>query len=303
MDKGLTIDKCDGLIGIFWTRLGTPTKTAESGTEHEIRLAIGSWKDREKPTKPIMLYFCNKSIDPNKVDGIQLAALKAFREEISEQALWCAYTEVEDFERLLRKNLTNYLREYPLKTISDFSARSAQLQVELEEMKSLAATVIRTEWETQPQPLSRYQRKLALACYQELRDLVKKSLAAPSSPAGQAKALQLVLRCPVEAEEDLALALQNHAAWPADLPEVDEADEDRLLRLAGRTECRLGASRWLFQKGTISIAELGTNTMISGAQELEALLKSIPEQHPRRPELEDELAGLAAQEIIGQLQA
>jgi hypothetical protein len=30
------VDTCDLLIGIFWTRLGTPTLAAESGTAEEI---------------------------------------------------------------------------------------------------------------------------------------------------------------------------------------------------------------------------------------------------------------------------
>src|SRR5580698_782232 len=34
------VDDADILVGIFWTRFGTPTGVAESGTEEEIRRAI-----------------------------------------------------------------------------------------------------------------------------------------------------------------------------------------------------------------------------------------------------------------------
>ncbi len=36
------VDKADALIGTFWTRLGTPTLVAASGTAEEIRRAHGA---------------------------------------------------------------------------------------------------------------------------------------------------------------------------------------------------------------------------------------------------------------------
>ena len=39
IDPILSIDACDVLIGIFWKRFGTPTRDAQSGTEHEILTA------------------------------------------------------------------------------------------------------------------------------------------------------------------------------------------------------------------------------------------------------------------------
>ena len=48
------VDDCDFLIGIFWTRLGTRTPEAESGTAEEIDRA------RSKG-KRCMVYFCEKS--------------------------------------------------------------------------------------------------------------------------------------------------------------------------------------------------------------------------------------------------
>ncbi len=44
------VDKCDLLVGIFWTRLGSPTGVTESGSLEEIeRVATNG--------KPVMLYF------------------------------------------------------------------------------------------------------------------------------------------------------------------------------------------------------------------------------------------------------
>src|SRR5688572_29161035 len=44
------VDDSDALVGIFWTRIGTPTGVAESGSVEEIERFINS-------AKPAMLYF------------------------------------------------------------------------------------------------------------------------------------------------------------------------------------------------------------------------------------------------------
>ena len=47
------IDDADILVGIFWTRFGSPTGIAESGTEEEIRRAINL-------SKKVLVYFSNR---------------------------------------------------------------------------------------------------------------------------------------------------------------------------------------------------------------------------------------------------
>ena len=44
------VDQCDLLVGVFWTRLGSPTGEADSGTLEEIA-RVGD------AGKPVMLYF------------------------------------------------------------------------------------------------------------------------------------------------------------------------------------------------------------------------------------------------------
>lgn len=64
IDKQL-IPQSDILIAVFWTRLGTPTGEADSGTIEEILKYIDQGK-------PVMLYFCEKdtpwNIDRNQHD-------------------------------------------------------------------------------------------------------------------------------------------------------------------------------------------------------------------------------------------
>jgi len=55
IDDQLRIEGCDILIGVFWKRFGTAVGDAESGTAHESRRAMETWKD--KGTPEVMLYF------------------------------------------------------------------------------------------------------------------------------------------------------------------------------------------------------------------------------------------------------
>ena len=49
------LEKCDLLVGVFWTRIGTPTKEHPSGTVEEIEKHI-------KSGKPAMLYFSDQPV-------------------------------------------------------------------------------------------------------------------------------------------------------------------------------------------------------------------------------------------------
>src|SRR3990172_1493833 len=57
INKQLVRD-CDFLIGTFWTRIGTHTGVAESGTVEEIREFL-------KAGKPVMLYFSTAPVVPD----------------------------------------------------------------------------------------------------------------------------------------------------------------------------------------------------------------------------------------------
>jgi len=70
----LLIDECDLLLGMFWTKLGTSTGVAASGTVEEIDRIVASHR-------PAMLYFSRRPIDPMKIDHAQHARLREFQNE------------------------------------------------------------------------------------------------------------------------------------------------------------------------------------------------------------------------------
>ena len=66
------VDSCDCAIGMFWTRIGTPTKVAPGGAVEEVQRV-------QSHDKPVMLYFSNVAFRRQDVDFEQLTQLDAFR--------------------------------------------------------------------------------------------------------------------------------------------------------------------------------------------------------------------------------
>ena len=98
------VDQCDLLVGVFWTRIGTPTGVADSGTLEEIARVA-------KAGKPIMLYFSKVGADPDKIDLAQLTKLKAFKEETYPNALTESFKSQIEFRDKFAKQLELKVRD------------------------------------------------------------------------------------------------------------------------------------------------------------------------------------------------
>jgi hypothetical protein len=66
------VQSSDILVGMFWTRFGTNTGIAESGTVEEIDQFLAA-------AKPAMLYFSRRPIDPNSINLKQQKKLQNFK--------------------------------------------------------------------------------------------------------------------------------------------------------------------------------------------------------------------------------
>ena len=99
------VEKSDLLVAILWTKLGTPTRTASSGTVEEIREFIA-----KKGPKRVMLYFCTRSL-PINLNLAEFAKLNEFKEQIRKEGLYHQYESVDQFERDLNAHLVIKVRE------------------------------------------------------------------------------------------------------------------------------------------------------------------------------------------------
>jgi hypothetical protein len=98
------LDKCDLLVGVFWTRLGSPTGVAPSGTVEEIRKHVAAGK-------PAMIYFSGAPVQPESIDLTQYQALQEFRKECEKSGLIAKYESVEDFANKFSRHLAQIVRD------------------------------------------------------------------------------------------------------------------------------------------------------------------------------------------------
>jgi hypothetical protein len=88
----------DILIGIFWTKLGTPTGTAQSGTAEEIQTHY-------EAGKPVLLYFSEVPIVAGHVNHEQFSALQEFKAWALPKGLVHSFATKDQFKDDLRRHL------------------------------------------------------------------------------------------------------------------------------------------------------------------------------------------------------
>ncbi len=99
--------KCDLLVGIFWTRIGTETGKYISGTVEEIEKHIASGK-------PAMLYFNDKPVEEGSVDNEQYSKLKVFRVSCQKKGLYAAYDSHSEFKEKFYHHLQIKVNEHEI---------------------------------------------------------------------------------------------------------------------------------------------------------------------------------------------
>jgi hypothetical protein len=97
------VDRCDILIGMFWTKLGTATGVAVSGTVEEIDRFVAAGK-------PAMLYFSQRKTATDQVDPKQAAKLKAFKAATHKRSLVGSFASISELKRVLLRDITRQVR-------------------------------------------------------------------------------------------------------------------------------------------------------------------------------------------------
>lgn len=124
--------RSDLLVGIFWTRLGSPTGDAPSGTVEEIRehMAAG---------KIAMIYFSTAPVRLDSVDDEQYQALRAFRKECEANGLIETFDSPADLREKLFRQLSRIVQDrFPSETDEPL-----QLQVQPSRVPDLSPEAIR----------------------------------------------------------------------------------------------------------------------------------------------------------------
>src|SRR5690348_13129928 len=112
------LTNADLLVGMFWTRLGTPTASYASGAVEEI-------EEHLKAGKPAMLYFSSAPAPLDSVDPDQYRALKTFRDSCKPRGLFETYADADDFRRKFTHDLQIVMNSDPFASSSATTAPTA----------------------------------------------------------------------------------------------------------------------------------------------------------------------------------
>ena len=93
------LENSDLLIGIFWTRIGSPIGDSISGSVEEIEKHVNSGK-------PAMLYFSNTPVRPDSIDQKQYEELTKFKEECFKKGLVESFDNIDELRSKLTKQLS-----------------------------------------------------------------------------------------------------------------------------------------------------------------------------------------------------
>lgn len=96
--NGQVLKDADLLVAVFWTRLGSPTGVAPSGTVEEIEEHI-------KAEKPAMIYFSLAPAHPDSIISEQYTALKKFKESLASRGLYSEYETLSSFKEMFSRHL------------------------------------------------------------------------------------------------------------------------------------------------------------------------------------------------------
>lgn len=101
------LERCDLLVGVFWTRIGTPTTEYASGTVEEIERHIESGK-------PTMLYFSSQPVVQDTVESEQIEQLNAFKNSCRTRGLYESYDSFAGFKEKFYRQLQLKINENPI---------------------------------------------------------------------------------------------------------------------------------------------------------------------------------------------
>jgi hypothetical protein len=108
---------CDLLVAVFWTRIGSPTGKAISGTVEEIQEHI-------KAGKPAMLYFSKALVQPDKLDSAQYELLQNFNKMCLKNGLIEEYSSLSEFKTKFTRQLAQTILQEPYFQLRNNSSKA-----------------------------------------------------------------------------------------------------------------------------------------------------------------------------------
>ena len=123
------LTRCDLLVGVFWTRIGTPTESFASGTVEEIEKHIATGM-------PAMLYFSSAPVALEKSKFEQFEKLEEFKESMRNRSLYEGYEGQTEFKDKFFRQLQLKVNDHSI-----FQVGSSNTYSDIAESKTTLPTL------------------------------------------------------------------------------------------------------------------------------------------------------------------
>ena len=157
---------CDIFMGILWSRIGSPTARAASGTIEEYERAKARF-DEDPDSVEIMFFFKEAAVPLQQIDGDQIQAVRDFRDRIREAGgLDRSFETTEEFEGAVRLSLGRYLnrsRTNGCAKTDAASASEAKSEAESEGAQELGLLELQDEFEREFEALREVTAEIVAA--------------------------------------------------------------------------------------------------------------------------------------------
>lgn len=104
----------DIFIGILWSRIGTPTPKAESGTLEEFYRAYKTYQTDNNSVE-LMIYFKDDPIPPSMIDINQFSKIQEFKTKVGNLGGYYSSFKSQDFSSQLRTHLSAIAQKWSSK--------------------------------------------------------------------------------------------------------------------------------------------------------------------------------------------
>jgi hypothetical protein len=104
-------DDYDIFIGVMWSKIGSITERAESGTIEEFERALEKWKTNADAVN-LGFYFKTDPIPQEILDPEQYQKCQNFKKRVQDEGCLTKNFSGEDFEKLIRRELIASIADF-----------------------------------------------------------------------------------------------------------------------------------------------------------------------------------------------
>jgi hypothetical protein len=102
----------DLFIGVMWSRFGTKTKRAGSGTVEEFERALVRFRASPENVS-ILFYLKDTPIPPSKLEASQLQKMHDFKKTLTNEGLlYWEFADIDQFEKLVSMHITKHVQNW-----------------------------------------------------------------------------------------------------------------------------------------------------------------------------------------------